>query len=98
MNHKKTTSIIERPRQETAVVEHAMTEDDLTHPALYRQKMNCLPGSTYRKYTANLKAIDNCNISTDTDWDLYPSLIRNIENSGTPEQVEKLHRMEHKSS
>lgn len=86
------TSIIQR--QQTAVVEHPMTEDDLTHPALYRFKRNSLPCYTHHKSKANDKV--NCNSSGDADWDLYPALIRNIENSGTPEQVEELHRMEHR--
>lgn len=30
-------------------------------------------------------------------WDCYPQLVRNIENRGTPEQVEKLHELEHQS-
>ncbi|KAG2230797.1 hypothetical protein BDF21DRAFT_431939 [Thamnidium elegans] len=95
MIYKKTeTSVIERTKQETAVVEHAMTEDDLTHPALYRYKMNSLPGCNYRKYHANQNPQQNNNSSRDSNWDLYPGLIRNIENEGTPEQVDKLHHME----
>ncbi|GAA5812697.1 hypothetical protein MFLAVUS_006155 [Mucor flavus] len=96
MIYKKTeTSVIERTKQETAVVEHAMTEDDLTHPALYRHKMNSLPGFSYRKYHVDQNSQQNKNSSAGSDWDLYPGLIRNIENEGTPEQVDKLHRMEH---
>ncbi|GAA5803838.1 hypothetical protein HPULCUR_009323 [Helicostylum pulchrum] len=95
MIYKKTeTSIIERTKQETAVVEHAMTEDDLTHPALYRHKMNSLPGSNYRKYHTTQNSQQNKKSSADSNWDLYPGLIRNIENKGTPEQVDKLHHME----
>ncbi|KAI7892681.1 uncharacterized protein EV154DRAFT_395967, partial [Mucor mucedo] len=62
----------------TAVVEHPMTEDDLTHPALYRFKRNSLPCYTYHKSTANDKVINNS--VSNADWDLYPALIRTIEN------------------
>lgn len=79
-------------KQQTSVVEHPMTEDDLTHPALYRFKRNNLP--CYRHKSSNDKVIYTPAMNN-TDWDLYPALIRTIENSGTPEQVEALHRMEH---
>lgn len=93
INKQSKTSIM--PRQQTAVVEHPMTEDDLTHPALYRFKRNSLPCYTYHKSIASDKVKENGNSASNTDWDLYPALVRNIENNGTPEQVEKLHRMEH---
>ncbi|KAG2232749.1 hypothetical protein INT48_001103 [Thamnidium elegans] len=32
------------------------------------------------------------------DWDLYPNMIRQVENQGSPEQVEHLHDLEHTSS
>lgn len=89
MMHKKTS---------TAVVEHPMTEDDLTHPGLYRFKRNSIPCYTYHQPTVNDKVKTNANAtssSSEVDWDLYPGVMRGIENEGTPEQVEKLHRMQH---
>lgn len=84
-------------KETTAVVEHPMTEDDLTHPGLYRFKRNSLPCYTYHQSTMKEEEAKNASSATKStcDWDLYPGLIRNIENEGTPEQVEKLHRMEH---
>lgn len=37
---------------------------------------------------------NNASTSNNADWDLYPGSIRNIENDGTLEQVDKLHRMQ----
>ncbi|KAI8080110.1 uncharacterized protein B0P05DRAFT_540019 [Gilbertella persicaria] len=76
----------------TAVVEHAMSEDDLTHPCLYRFKRNNMPChfNYHPKFTSDVPS----HTPTSDSWDLYPSLIREIENEGSPEQVEKLHQMQ----
>lgn len=100
MMHKKPdTAIIERVKQVTAVVEHPMTEDDLTHPGLYRFKKNSMPCYTYHQPANNLtdkssEGNTTCS-SSEVDWDLYPGVMRTIENEGTPDQVEKLHQMQH---
>ncbi|KAI7903671.1 uncharacterized protein BX663DRAFT_38010 [Cokeromyces recurvatus] len=93
----KPTAIVERLSREqiTAAVEYFMTEDDLTHPVLYRYKRNTIPCKyfhqpIYNKHTPNA----TMNQMNHTDWDLYPSLMRNIENEGSAEQVRKLHEME----
>jgi hypothetical protein len=96
--HKKpNTAIIERAKEVTAIMEHPMTEDDLTHPGLYRLKRNSIPCYTYRMSQNTTEEIPKPSTvaNSDTNWDLYPGLIRDIENEGSPEQVEKLHRMQH---
>ncbi|KAI9480823.1 MAG: hypothetical protein EXX96DRAFT_564238, partial [Benjaminiella poitrasii] len=94
-----TTAVVERPtRQETtAVVEHSMTEDDLTHPTLYRFKMNSIPCNNFHKakYNTSSNTRSNSNGEVNSaDWDLYPGLMRDIENEGSPKLVEELHKME----
>jgi hypothetical protein len=94
--HKKpNTAIIERAKEVTAIMEHPMTEDDLTHPGLYRFKKNSAPCYTYH-ISNTIDEKSNSVSNNSTDWDLYPGLMRNIENEGSPEQVETLHRMQHK--
>ncbi|KAI8369015.1 hypothetical protein BD560DRAFT_398342 [Blakeslea trispora] len=81
-------------KQTTAVVEHAMTDDDLTHPSLYRFKRNSLP--CHFNYRPKFKSdIVQTEATVDSDWDLYPGLLRDIENEGSAEQVKKLHQMQH---
>lgn len=97
LHQKPNTAIIERAKEVTAIVEHPMTEDDLTHPGLYRFKKNSAPCYTYRiSHTENNEPKPNATDSSSTDWDLYPGLMRDIENEGSREQVEKLHRMQQK--
>lgn len=94
-----TTSIIERPKEETSIMEHPMTEDDLTHPGLYRFKKNSPTCYTYHGNKSNKQASTSSSLSSaqstnPADWDLYPGLIRDIVNEGSPEQVDKLQEMQ----
>ncbi|KAI8875433.1 hypothetical protein K501DRAFT_289371 [Backusella circina FSU 941] len=88
------TGIAEKSKETTSVVEHHMQEDDLTHPGLYRFKRNSLPVSSYRPQFDKSEVLNNSPKEKNEQWDLYPGLIREIENEGTPEQVEKLHQMQ----
>ncbi|KAI9277485.1 hypothetical protein BY458DRAFT_107364 [Sporodiniella umbellata] len=62
----------------TAVVEYAISDNDLTHPALYRFKRNSMPFYCY--------CPKPCPVSTPSvrvsksDWDLYPAVMREINN------------------
>ncbi|KAI8967490.1 hypothetical protein BDF20DRAFT_806501, partial [Mycotypha africana] len=62
----------------TAVVEYPLQDDDLTHPGLYRYKINTMPHYPYHsrptRTTKKLKEDEDC------DWDLYPTIMREIEN------------------
>ncbi|KAI8647734.1 hypothetical protein BD408DRAFT_321037, partial [Parasitella parasitica] len=62
----------------TSIMEHPMTEDDLTHPGLYRFKKNSPPCYTYHGKTKK-QAIPE-QPSSLGNWDLYPGLIRDIVN------------------
>lgn len=84
------------------------TQDAFTHPMLYRETMNS-PKSNQDNKEAHQK---NCQCGKkqaikiptpkqekeEPCWDCYPHLVRKIENEGTPEQVEQLHELEHRSS
>ncbi|KAF1796850.1 hypothetical protein FB192DRAFT_1403992 [Mucor lusitanicus] len=79
-----TTSIIERPKEETSIMEHPMTEDDLTHPGLYRFKKNSPTCYTYHGRKSNEQApLSSAQPSNPGDWDLYPGLRRDIVNEGS---------------
>ncbi|KAI9308519.1 hypothetical protein BJ944DRAFT_260083 [Cunninghamella echinulata] len=73
-----------------------------THPQLYREYINHPSKSDNKKKEAtalnNKSNQDKKSASTtagsDDEWDLYPKLVRDIENHGTPEQVEHLHQLE----
>ncbi|KAI8993440.1 hypothetical protein BDB01DRAFT_776338 [Pilobolus umbonatus] len=70
-----------KPAKEvTAVVEHSIQEEDLTHPALYRFKMNTAPVFHYSRSPTQLP-INNATTNYN-DWDLYPSLMRSAINEG----------------
>jgi hypothetical protein len=88
------TGLVEKSKENTSVVEHHMQEDDLTHPGLYRFKRNSPPISNYRPQFDKAEETVSNPKEMDQNWDLYPGLIREIENEGTPEQVEKLHQMQ----
>ncbi|KAI7898672.1 uncharacterized protein BX663DRAFT_232570 [Cokeromyces recurvatus] len=62
-----------------------------THPSLYRDTVN---GRCEQKADINI----NCTSEKETEannWDLYPQIIREIENEGTEKQVGHLHELEH---
>ncbi|KAG2212878.1 hypothetical protein INT46_009670 [Mucor plumbeus] len=67
--------------------------DCMTHPSVYRDTIN----------ERNGQKIDNgfkCSSTTTAqkekeDWDLYPQMIRKVENEGTAKDVAHLHDMEH---
>lgn len=95
MLHQNETAIKEFQKKETGIMEHPMTEEDLTHPGLYRHKMNSMPCSySYTKPSNQAKSSNSNSNSSTNDWDLYPGLIRDIVNEGSPEQVEKLQQMQ----
>ncbi|CAO3703444.1 unnamed protein product [Rhizopus stolonifer] len=64
----------------------------LTHPSVYRDTVNC---------QANNSSTVDANTQTQTkseqdndNWDLYPQLIRKVENEGSENQVKHLHELE----
>ena len=71
MLHKKENS------NTTAVVEHAISEDDLTHPALYRFKINSPPCYNYHPKPSKPTPVI---VETKVDYDLYPSIMRDMKN------------------
>lgn len=86
MLHTNETAIKEYQKKQTGVMEHPMTEEDLTHPGLYRYKMNTTPCYSYTKRNSqqdNKQMNSNATSCTD-DWDLYPGLMRDIVNEGSP--------------
>ncbi|KAI8977602.1 hypothetical protein BDF20DRAFT_808668, partial [Mycotypha africana] len=64
--------------------------DILTHPAVYRDVMNQGGGGDKNDATGQA----NGQGQQAADWDLYPQVIRRIENEGTDRQVEHLHQLE----
>ncbi|KAI8374150.1 uncharacterized protein BYT42DRAFT_615340 [Radiomyces spectabilis] len=93
--------------QTTLSPTNVVDDDDAdVHPQAYRLKRNSRdisadkchhPGSheyVHMEGVAQPRPIQT-NPQDKAQWDLYPSMVRNIENDGTPEQVEQLHQMEH---
>ncbi|CAO3594862.1 unnamed protein product [Absidia cylindrospora] len=79
--------------------------DHLTHPQMYRESINCptsnkknqplAPSTGTNDNDSSKQTLPNSNQGQQEDqWDLYPQLIREIENTGTPEQVDHLHDLE----
>ncbi|KAI8989510.1 hypothetical protein BDB01DRAFT_782171 [Pilobolus umbonatus] len=67
--------------------------DSLTHPLVHRASVN---GHVDSKIECDkLKAQPDVANDNYNNWDLYPQVIRNIENQGTEEQVKHLHELEH---
>ncbi|KAF7724068.1 hypothetical protein EC973_001401 [Apophysomyces ossiformis] len=71
-------------------------DNTLTHPMMYRQAINETDTATYNYTTPMVPSKAACN-PEEANWDCYPGLVREIENEGSPEQVERLHQMEHPS-
>lgn len=72
-------------------------DEAMTHPSVYRDTVN---GRACQNVTGG-KTCDNtkkANESTEDNWDLYPNMIRKVENEGSPAQVEHLHELEHTTS
>ncbi|KAL0077701.1 hypothetical protein J3Q64DRAFT_1128099 [Phycomyces blakesleeanus] len=75
--------------------------EELTHPLLYRDSVNH-PNPCCNKAKSPSKSPDEiieprpAKAEDKDNWDLYPNMIREVENKGTPEQVERLHELEHK--
>lgn len=65
----------------TAVVEYAITDDDLTHPALYRFKRNSLPCYSHQSKSSLAPSLPPPQAAVaKSDWDLYPSIMREMKN------------------
>lgn len=70
--------------------------DAMTHPSVYRDTIN---ERVNPKVTGtNMTCSENKEKKCENDWDLYPNMIRKVENEGDSKQVEHLHRLEHTSS
>jgi hypothetical protein len=70
--------------------------DAMTHPSVYRDTVNervnsKVTGGNVSCSKSNEKKYEN-------DWDLYPQMIRKVENEGNSKQIEHLHQLEHTSS
>ncbi|KAI9011986.1 hypothetical protein CLU79DRAFT_771509 [Phycomyces nitens] len=73
--------------------------EELTHPLLYRDSVNHPDSCCNKKCPKSPGEIIEPRPTKNEDkdnWDLYPNMIREVENKGTPEQVEHLHELEHK--
>jgi hypothetical protein len=64
--------------------------DAMTHPSVYRDTINCKVG---QKIDGDYKCTPQEESGYD-NWDLYPQMIRKIENEGSPKDVEHLHQLE----
>lgn len=86
--------------------------DNLTHPRMYRDFINH-PQSSQQPHqhspSSSSAGVDKDGTAIkptkagqgqqqEDQWDLYPQLIREIENTGTPEEVEHLHDLERSPS
>lgn len=71
--------------------------DTMTHPSCYRDAINgkINPKLTGVKVCGEVKKSQG---SCENDWDLYPQMIRKVENEGSSKQVEHLHELEHSPS
>ncbi|ORE08224.1 hypothetical protein BCV72DRAFT_272081 [Rhizopus microsporus var. microsporus] len=67
--------------------------DTLTHPSLYRESVNGASG-TSSSHGNNTFPTQAKKEQEGDDWDLYPQLVRKIENEGSKEQVKHLHELE----
>ncbi|KAG0743858.1 hypothetical protein G6F16_008363 [Rhizopus arrhizus] len=65
--------------------------DTLTHPSVYRDTINC---QRRKSDTTDVNMKTQNETKQNQDWDLYPQLIRKIENEGSEEQVKRLHQLE----
>lgn len=65
-----------------------------THPSAYRDAMN---GKVCQKINNEIKGEQQSQKQSQSsqDWDLYPQVIRKIENEGTEKDVKQLHKIEH---
>ncbi|KAI8081706.1 uncharacterized protein BX664DRAFT_341073 [Halteromyces radiatus] len=79
--------------------------DHLTHPQMYRQSINHSQSSITKNQSKKEQIIFDWNKMNQQQeqgqqdlWDLYPQLIRDIENKGTREQVKHLHDLENSPS
>lgn len=76
------------------------TEDNveaMTHPSVYRDTVN---GRVCQNVTGGSEPIttEKSKTSNEDNWDLYPNMIRKVENEGSSAQVEHLHELEHTTS
>ncbi|CAO3617657.1 unnamed protein product [Mucor hiemalis] len=72
-------------------------DEAMTHPSVYRDTVN---GRACQNVTGG-KTCDKtakANEGPQDNWDLYPNMIRKVENEGSPAQVEHLHELEHTTS
>ncbi|KAI8347619.1 hypothetical protein EDC96DRAFT_521064, partial [Choanephora cucurbitarum] len=69
--------------------------DTMTHPSLYRDSVNCQV--TPKIDGQGVNCANQKDNSTNQDWDLYPQMIRKVENEGNQKQVEHLHELENTS-
>ncbi|RCH88883.1 hypothetical protein CU097_008467 [Rhizopus azygosporus] len=67
--------------------------DTLTHPSLYRESVNG-SSSTSSSHDNNTFPTQAKKEREGDNWDLYPQLVRKIENEGSKEQVKHLHDLE----
>lgn len=71
------------------------SDESLTHPQAYRDAINGKIATTIKDSDQfPCKSASAC--SSDKDWDMYPQLIRTIENQGSEKQVNQLHEIEKK--
>lgn len=68
--------------------------DAMTHPSVYRDTMN---GKKCEKIDNGFKCSSTAQKPKEDseDWDLYPQMIRKVENEGTAADVQHLHELEH---
>lgn len=78
-------------------INNNQADDAATHPSVYRDTVNqtVSPKVTGCNVTAQGQKTEN---KCEDDWDLYPNMIRKVENEGTAKQVEHLHELEHTTS
>ncbi|KAI9277582.1 hypothetical protein BY458DRAFT_504502 [Sporodiniella umbellata] len=71
--------------------------DTLTHPSAYRDAINCQRQSSHGSEDQVCQKQQVTKQEGD-QWDLYPSMIRKVENEGTQKEVEHLHELEKEHS
>jgi hypothetical protein len=68
----------------------------MTHPSVYRDTVN---GRVCQNVTGGSEVCaEKAKENKEDNWDLYPNMIRKVENEGSPAQVEHLHELEHTTS
>ncbi|KAK4516359.1 uncharacterized protein ATC70_011330 [Mucor velutinosus] len=78
---------------DTTKNQQAQDIDAMTHPSVYRDTVN---GKKCEKIDNGFKCSNTDKTKQDTeDWDLYPQMIRKVENEGTAKDVQHLHDLEH---